>query len=157
MLLKSTTYDERLEKNWKWCKTYFDRKVKEFNLIGWTIGMDHAKQRLGCCDPNIKRISVSYHLLRGPTCDEKSMRNTILHEMAHAIVGTDHHHDEVWKKMALRIGCNGKRCGTMDLVEARYILECPQKCYSQTYHRRPKPTNKVCMKCKCPPILKLLK
>ena len=157
MLLKSTTYDERLEKNWKWCKTYFDRKVKEFNLIGWTIDIDHATRRLGLCNYNKKKITISYHLLRGPSCDEKQMRNTVLHELAHAIVGPNHNHDETWKKMALRIGCDAKRCGSMDLVEATYILECPKKCFSRGYYRRPKTDNKICMKCHSVPILKLLK
>ncbi len=157
MLLKSTTYDERLEKNWNWCKLYFERKTKEFKMTDWSIDMDHAKRRLGLCNYNNKRITVSYHFLRGPTCDEKKMRNTILHELAHAIVGPTHGHDDVWKKMALRIGCDASVSGLMDAVDGKFVLECPKKCFSQTYHRKPKTDNKVCMKCHSVPILKILK
>ena len=156
MMLKSTSYDERLEKNWKWCQTYFARKSKEFKLDHWTIAMDRPKTRLAQCDYNMKKITVSFHLLRGPTCDEKKMRNTILHELAHAIVGPNNGHGEVWQKMALRIGCDGKRCSSMDVVNASYVYECPKKCFSQTYHRRPKTENKICKKCKSIPILKVL-
>jgi hypothetical protein len=157
MLLKSTSYDERLEKNWNWCKKYFDRKSKEFHLKGWTIGMDHAKLRLGRCDQGKKKITISKHLLRGPTCDEQKMRNTILHEMAHAIVGASHGHNEVWKTMARKIGCDGKVCGSLDLPDAKYVMECPKKCFVQPYYRLPKIDGKVCLKCKSTPIIKILK
>ena len=157
LAIKSTTYDQRLEKNWKWCNEYFYRKTKQFGLEPWVLGMDNAQKRLGVCDYNRKKISVSSHLLRGPTCDEKKMRNTILHELAHALVGPNHSHDAVWKKMALKIGCDGSVCSPMDPPDAKYILECKNKCFAHPYYRRPKITNKVCMKCGSPPILKLLK
>jgi predicted SprT family Zn-dependent metalloprotease len=154
---KSSTYDQRLEKNWEWATKYFYRKTKDFGLEAWVLGMDNQKTTLGHCMYSQRKISLSSHFLRGPSCDEKKIRNTILHEMAHALVGPEHNHDEVWKKMAIKIGSDGKRCGTMDMPDARYVLECPNRCFSQTYYRRPKTTNKVCMKCKSPPILKILK
>ena len=157
MLLKSTTYDQRLEKNWKWASNYFYRKTKEFGLESWVLGMDNAVSQLGVCDYNRRKISLSSHMLRGPTCDEKRIRNTILHELAHALVGPNHNHDAVWKKMALKIGCDGKVKSHMDDANARYVLECKNKCFSKTYYRRPKLDNKVCAKCNSPPILKLLK
>lgn len=40
------------------------------------------------------------------------IENTILHEIAHAIVGASHHHDKVWKDCAQRIGCDGSRLAT---------------------------------------------
>ena len=157
MLLKSTSYDERLQKNFKWASEYFYRKTKDFGLEAWVLGMDNAYDRLGMCIYNQRKITLSSHFLRGPTCNEKQIRNTILHEMAHAIVGPHHNHDEVWKKMAIRIGCDGKIKSPMDRPNAAYILECKNRCFSQTYYRRPKLTNKVCAKCGVPPVLKLLK
>ena len=157
MLLKSTTYDQRLEKNWKWANEYFYRKTKDFGLESWVLGMDNKKTCLGMCLFGQRKISLSSHFLRGPTCDEKQIRNTILHEMAHALVGPEHNHDAVWKKMALKIGCDGKVKSPMDRPDATYVLECKNKCFSQTYYRRPKLTNKVCAKCGSAPILKLLK
>ena len=157
MIEKSTTYDERLEKNWEWSKKYFERKSKEFHLTGWTFGMDRAKLRLGQCNQTKKQITISYHFLRGPTCDEKKIRNTILHELAHAIVGAKEGHNEVWRTMAIKIGCDGARCGSLDLPDAKYIMECPKKCFAQPYHRRPKIDGKVCLKCKSTPIIKIMK
>jgi len=78
-MLASTTFEERLKKNWKWCKAYFDRKVKEFKIVGWSIAMDNKKTTLGTTDYNKKRVTISKHFLRCVSCDEKKIRNTVLH------------------------------------------------------------------------------
>tara|TARA_R110002153_G_scaffold255832_1_gene414591 strand:- start:689 stop:1162 length:474 start_codon:yes stop_codon:yes gene_type:complete len=157
MLMKSTTYDERLKANWTWSHKYFMRKTKEFKIVGWTLALDHAKKRLGQTDYNKKIVSLSKHFLRGPSCDEKNMRNTILHELAHVLVGSQNGHNPTWKNMALKIGCDAKVTACMDLPDAKYVMTCPKKCFEQTYFRRPKIENKLCLKCKSPPILKQLR
>lgn len=40
------------------------------------------------------------------------IENTVLHEIAHAMVGAKHHHDKAWRECAQRIGCNGNRLAT---------------------------------------------
>lgn len=40
------------------------------------------------------------------------IEDTVLHEIAHAIVGNKHHHDKVWRDCAQRIGCTGSRLAT---------------------------------------------
>jgi predicted SprT family Zn-dependent metalloprotease len=42
--------------------------------------------------------------------DEAKVRDTILHEIAHAMVGRLHGHDFKWKHTAQQIGCTGERC-----------------------------------------------
>ena len=37
------------------------------------------------------------------------IKHTILHEIAHALTGAEHHHDNVWQRTCLAIGGNGKR------------------------------------------------
>ena len=155
-MLNSTTFDQRLEKNWKWCKSYFDRKIKEFKIEGWTIAIDHALKRIGQCDYNKKRITISKHFLRGVSCDEKKMRNTVLHELAHVLT-PGHSHDKKWKDIALKIGCDGKVCGLMDLPDAKYIVTCKNKCFINSYYRKPKVENKICPKCRTTALLKILK
>lgn len=46
--------------------------------------------------------------------DEAEVRDTILHEIAHALVGPEHQHDEVWRRTAVRIGSTGTRCVSDD-------------------------------------------
>ncbi len=74
----------------------------------WTFGFDNARQRFGLCSFTRRHISLSRVLVA--LNDESQVRDTILHEIAHANVGGSHHHDDVWRQEALRLGCNGKRC-----------------------------------------------
>ena len=152
-----STYEERLSKNWKWCKNYFDRKSKEFKLIGWNIAIDHAMKRLGCCNYNKKLITVSKHFLRGPTCTEGKIRNTVLHEIAHVLAGSSQGHNNKWKNIALKIGCDAKVCASMDLPDAKWLMICPKNCFKVGYFRKPKIENKLCAKCKSKPTLKQLR
>ena len=39
----------------------------------------------------------------------ETIKNTTLHEIAHAVVGGHHGHDIVWVNYCKSIGCNGKR------------------------------------------------
>ena len=75
---------------------------------GWAFGFDLAPSRAGVCRYGERRIdlSVSYCL----AATRADVEDTILHEIAHAIVGPRHNHDAVWKAKAREIGCVGERC-----------------------------------------------
>jgi hypothetical protein len=90
---------------------------------GWYFEFDRAKRRFGCCNYGIKRISLSKPLTELRTYE--MVRNTILHEIAHALVGSKHNHDNVWKAKAIEIGCNGDRCSSDVRLEPKYIGTCP--------------------------------
>jgi len=155
--MNNSTYEDRLERNWKWCQEYFDRKSKQFKLEGWKIKLNGAKTSLGICYYNDKSIRISKHFLRGPTCTESKMRDTVLHEIAHALAGPKTGHGKKWKEMAKQIGCSAKTCATMDLPEAKYLMYCPNNCFQQTYYRKPNVNNRCCIKCRSTPILKTLR
>lgn len=81
---------------------------------GWTFAWDRAKQRNGQCDHMAKRITMSSVIV--PLTSEEHVRNTILHEIAHALVGPGHGHDSVWRAKHIALGGTGERCGaTLDL------------------------------------------
>ncbi|WP_347352154.1 SprT-like domain-containing protein [Intrasporangium sp.] len=84
------------------------RLVREHGLDGWTVGLDRAKARAAACHFRDRRITLSAHLtaLHPPA----EVRDSILHEIAHALVGSKHGHDEVWRTTALAIGSSGTRC-----------------------------------------------
>jgi len=91
----------------------------------WYFEFDNAKRRFGVCNYRYKRIGLSKHLVS--LNDEARVRNTILHEIAHALVGGGHGHDNVWRRKAIEIGCDGERCYSTKVVEtpeSRYIAEC---------------------------------
>jgi hypothetical protein len=111
--------------------------MTEHGLIGngWSFKFDHAKRRYGCCAYSKRIISIS-----GPLTEireQDKVKNTILHEIAHALVGAGHGHDSVWKEKALEIGCNGERCGNDVRIKGNWIGECPNGHVSYK-HRIPK-------------------
>jgi predicted SprT family Zn-dependent metalloprotease len=80
--------------------------MDEHGLDEWSIAMDRATKRAGVCYPQRKLLSFS-KLIMG-AYDEAEVRNTVLHEIAHALVGARHGHDVVWRLKFISLGGNGK-------------------------------------------------
>lgn len=76
---------------------------------GWRFAFDRAKMRAGQCDYSAKIISLSKHYVAEPSVPFEDIRNTILHEIAHALAGDAAGHGPEWKRVALSIGCDGSR------------------------------------------------
>ena len=103
---------------------------------GWRFEFDTAKRRFGCCNHRYKKITLSKALVS--VNDEARVKNTILHEIAHAMVGGGHGHDAVWRNKAIQIGCDGKRCYTSEntvIPEAKYIAVCKSCGHTHRKHR----------------------
>lgn len=113
--------------------------------LGWHFMFDNAKRRLGCCKYRYKLITLSKPIVL--VNDERIIINTILHEIAHALVGAGHGHDEVWRRKAIEIGCNGNRCCSDNVnVEGKYVAVC-DGCNTRHYIHRAKKRNVSCGKC----------
>ena len=54
------------------------------------------------------------------TADDAEIEDTLLHEIAHALVGRRHHHDAVWRAKAREIGCTGQRCHSVSFASTRW-------------------------------------
>src|SRR5215831_13003761 len=63
-------------------------------LAGWSFQFDHATKRAGCCNYQMRGISLAYAYARVAT--DEAIDDTLLHEIAHALVGKAHGHDQVW-------------------------------------------------------------
>lgn len=85
-----------------------ERLMGAHGLAGWTFRFDRARRRSGQCVFSTKVISLSAPLTR--LHSEVEVRDTILHEIAHALVGPGAGHSERWRATALRIGSSGRRC-----------------------------------------------
>ena len=78
------------------------RLMDEHGLTGWTLAFVEAKRRLGDCHFRHRVIRISRtHALEG---SEEQIRDTVLHEIAHAIAGREAGHGPLWKVTARRIG-----------------------------------------------------
>lgn len=106
-------------------------------LTGWSFTFDRAVKRLGLTLYREKTISLSRQLTA--LNDDKQVRNTLLHEIAHALVGTSFGHGDVWRSKALSIGCNGQRCtNSIVRVSPKYKVTCEMCSASWSYHRKPR-------------------
>lgn len=92
---------------------YFDLAVglmRQHGLNGWTFEFDNAKRRAGVCRYRCKVISLSRHYVRLNADNYEDIRDTILHEIAHAIAGFKAAHGPAWKAVCRRIGAKPERC-----------------------------------------------
>ena len=111
----------------------------------WAFKFDNAKRRLGCCHYHNKTITLSRYFTK--LNDESIIFDTILHEIAHAIVGYSHGHDEVWRAKAIEIGCSGKRtCSESIAPKGKYVAICVG-CGKKNYIHRKKKRTSSCGNC----------
>lgn len=85
------------------------RTMIKHGLVGWDLEWNNSYNTYGVCDDATQIISFSAPIAEFG--DESSFRNTVLHEVAHALVGTDECHGPVWKAKCLEIGGDGKVSG----------------------------------------------
>ena len=110
----------------------------------WSFAFDRSKVRFGKCDYGKKRISLSRHLVEANSIE--AVRETILHEIAHALAPRGAGHGSVWRSLALTIGCNGARCYGSEVArpKPKFRGTCPGCNRIIHRHRR---TSIACGKC----------
>ena len=81
--------------------------IAEQNLREWRFEFDHARRRFGCCKYAQKAITLSRPLTLLNT--EVEVRDTILHEIAHALTPGDGHGAR-WRAACMRLGAKPQRC-----------------------------------------------
>jgi predicted SprT family Zn-dependent metalloprotease len=119
--------------------------MREHRLVPkWTFQFDRSKVRFGKCDYTNRIISLSRYLVELNSKGE--VRDTILHEIAHALAPRGSGHGDAWRKVARSIGCNAARCYGEEVIRPtpRYKGTCP-KCRRVIFrHRR---TRIACGRC----------
>jgi predicted SprT family Zn-dependent metalloprotease len=104
------------------------------NNLGYSFKFDNARRRLGCCNYRTKTISLSKHLcLMNLDKVEGKLKDTVLHELAHAfdvaLYGLSSGHGPRWVRIAQSIGCDGQRCysseDVKEVTNSKYTHTCP--------------------------------
>lgn len=117
--------------------------LDEHGLKHWQFKFDSSTRRAGCCYFRNKTISVAFDLARSGSDDE--IRDTLLHEIAHALVGKKHNHDAAWKAKAREIGCSGERTHQLQFAPPRWSVTCENRCWTHTAQQRN--SRFICRKC----------
>jgi hypothetical protein len=108
--------------------------LEQHHLSLWRFRFDNGRKRAGSCQYGPQVISLAYEFAKHVPAEE--IRDTLLHEIAHALVGKAHHHDDVWRTKAIAIGCSGRRCHDLQFTLPRYIVQCERGCWVMMAERR---------------------
>lgn len=118
------------------------------NEIGgqdWGFEFDSSKRRFGACHWATRKITLSRKLVL--LNDMATVKDTILHEIAHALAGARNGHNYKWRNIATTIGCDGSRTYDSMAVKtppAKYLGKCPNCPFTIRRHRR---SNGSCPRC----------
>lgn len=113
----------------------------EHGLDNWTFKWNNRRRSLGVCFYNRKQIQLSRFWIK--LVSYEKIIDTILHEIAHALVGFKHGHNHIWRAKAREIGANPNRCYQHDLEQKemhkvmnyKYKRYCPN-CEIEEYFSR---------------------
>lgn len=82
------------------------RLLSKHGLYYWSLRFNTSVKSYGRCNHTRKIIFISKKYIVNNTIED--IKNTILHEIAHALLPYHHKHDNVWRNKAIEIGCDGK-------------------------------------------------
>lgn len=125
-----------------WAAELIDKYLDD----SWSFTFDRAKTRAGKCNFSKREISVSRYLAEKHS--DEQVRQTLLHEVAHAKVGPHEGHGAGWQSYAEQIGYVGGRTHAADIADefATWIGVCPNG--HEVYRfRRPGNRQVSCAKC----------
>ncbi|YCM42435.1 SprT family zinc-dependent metalloprotease [Verrucomicrobiaceae bacterium 227] len=95
-------------------------EMKSHGLVarGWVAKLDDARKRFGVCRMGPREISLSRPLIF--LNSEEEVRDTVLHEIAHALAWIRYRencgHDERWKAICVEIGARPERCFDEEVI-----------------------------------------
>lgn len=103
-------------------RQFAESKIDEHLDDTWRFKFINNRRLFGRCvekgNGGVIQIST-HHCIHS---DEEYIKDTILHEIAHALVGTHNGHNEVWKEMAVKVGAKPEQYADADEIKYRYYL-----------------------------------
>src|SRR5437899_9457077 len=116
------------------------RLLASFGLHQWSFAFNRRKAAMGMCYYYSRTIELSIHFVERNSHAE--ILDTLLHEIAHALVGPGHGHDAAWKRKCVQIGARPERVShEVNMPDGRWQARCRQCGLLHHRHRKPK-----CMK-----------
>ena len=118
----------------------------EFGWSPWTFAFNRAKNCYGLCQYGPRLISLSHYFVE--LNDEAEIKDTILHEIAHALAGKAAGHSWKWKQIARSIGAVPERCADAAMPDGAITGACACA-VKHTMYRMPRRRYR-CTTCKSP-------
>ena len=84
--------------------------IREQLDADWSFRWNNRKRAFGVCHYRKKTIQLSTVLTA--TEPEHKVRDTVLHEVAHALAGASAKHGPRWREMARAVGATPRACAT---------------------------------------------
>jgi hypothetical protein len=81
--------------------------MKFYDVTHFKYNLGFNSNYQGLCNYSNQTITLYYHFVLSSNLD--SIRNTILHEIAHVLVGPGHAHREIWQNKAKELGVTWTR------------------------------------------------
>lgn len=125
--------------------------MRQWGLTGWEFRFNNRKRGMGLCRypwPTLGlpgRLELSVHFVERNPADV--VRDTILHEIAHALSGPRTGHGPQWRRWCGVVGANPERQGQADMPPGRWRATCPSCQTVYNRHRRPKGAGYYCPDC----------
>ena len=103
-------------------QTQATEAMNHHGLEGWSLVLDNkSKRRAGICKYSKKQIGLTLDYALKASPDD--LEQTIIHEIAHALLPPGAHHGPAWKAKMLELGKDPERCHSCTWVEpAAWIL-----------------------------------
>jgi SprT-like family len=102
------------------------RLMDAYGLKDWKLVLTNSRRTMGRCVPYKRVLRISRpHIDYDPM---EQVVDTILHEIAHALVGVNCGHGPVWQEMATRLGARPLPC-MVTQVPPRYKTVCCGRLY----------------------------
>jgi hypothetical protein len=119
--------ESKFESKFEYAQREIKSLMNQHGLDGWGFKFNNRKACAGVCKYGLKMIELSKVYITSDKTTKEMIRNTILHEIAHALSGHKAGHGPVWKAKAIAIGCDGKRCCNA-FSEYKYKMVCGKGC-----------------------------
>lgn len=132
----------------KYFISYRQEYINKVWLYNWKIKVSEKQKRsLGLCDQTNKELRFSKFLIENET--ELEIKNTLIHEVAHAMVGNKEWHWRKWIEMAKFLWLKNPKTYNTSAKQPPwlYIMQCPNCKEEISYFKKVKKTWKGCLNC----------
>jgi predicted SprT family Zn-dependent metalloprotease len=113
------------------------RLLAAHGLHDWSFSYNRSKVNMGLCLYGLRAVQLSIHFVeRNGLAD---VRDTLLHEIAHALAGREAGHGPAWRACCLRVGAKPERLSyEARMPEGRWRATCGGCGMLHHRHRKPK-------------------